>query len=125
MDHGQALRLNDPLWIPVHVRRLTPWASTSMIAPKEIEVTDVSTIPASRFLTISGNLTNHSSRAWESVELSTEVFLGKTFSGVLREEVKDLGPHETRHFLLQSEALFTDKIQDSVHFQIQAKAQPK
>ncbi len=92
--------------------------------PSTLVILNVSPIPASEFLCITGKIQNRSTTRWSKVILGSEIFHGDTYSGEVNATIESLKPNEERRFILQSSSLRTDKILDSLHFKIHTKASP-
>lgn len=95
---------------------------SSLCNPKGLEVSGLTAVPQAQFLSITGNLTNTSSRAWSAIGVEADIFHGTVFSGRVQCQVPRLNPGESRRIVLQSEVLRTDKMLDSLRYEVAVSA---
>lgn len=93
--------------------------------PKELEITDLTAIPQTQFLSITGKVKNASSTAWKSITIEADVFHGATFSAKVERMIVRLKPGESQYFVLESSNLRTEKMLDSLRYKVEVTGTPE
>lgn len=87
--------------------------------PSGLVLSRIATVPSSRNLRITGWIRNTDSSSWDKVRLSAKVFVGGVYSDEINGGLDSLRPGEERVFVLQSDALASDRITDSLRYKVE------